>query len=232
MIMPDQVNPPVRLKGVGDRLWITFDATLPLEELKKEINRPFERLNTLAINARIILDAGEQGTDAALIYELGGYLKEKFHVGKVTGPPEKPQQDETHKRAGDLSNAWHNHRSEALIIAGRVRSGQKIQAEKHLVIMGDLNPGAEAIAGGDIIILGTLLGTAIAGQPDNEAAIIMAMDFRPTQIQIGGLAAAGDASTGNKGKTPEFAKIEQNKIMVMDYNTENPFKRLAWPEVR
>lgn len=230
--MPDQNKLPVRLKGVGDSLWVTFDPTLPVDKLKNELNRPFERLKQLAVNARIILDPGNDLAEDKLIETLGGYLKEQFHVGRVTGPPKKPQPDVNLKRASDLGDAWHSHRSEALILAGRVRSGQKIQAEKHLIIMGDLNPGAEAIAGGDIIVLGTLMGTAVAGQPDNEDAIIMAIDFRPTQVQIGGLAGAGNPNSQGNGKIPEFAKIDNNKIVILDYISENPFKRIAWPEVR
>lgn len=236
LTMPEKGKLPVRLKGVGDSLWVTVDADLPLDDLKNALDPPFERLKQLAVNARVILDPGSGQTGGNLIEELGGYLKERFHVGKVTGPPEKPQstvKPEVHrKREDDMGSSWHDHRSEALIIAGRVRSGQKLQAEGHLIIMGDLNPGAEALAGGDIIVLGTLMGTALAGQPDNEGAIIMALDFRPTQIQIGGLAAAGTSDFGGKGKIPEFAKIDQNKIIVMDYIGSNPFKRLAWPEVR
>ncbi len=230
--MPDHNNLPVKLKGVGDSLWVTVDDSLPVDELKNALHKPFERLKQLAVNARIILDSGNNPVDGKLIEELGGYLKEQFHVGVVTGPPQKPKPEVRNKRTEELGSAWHSHQSEALIIAGRVRSGQKLQADKHLIIMGDLNPGAEAIAGGDIIVLGSLMGTAIAGQPDNEGAIIMALDFRPTQVQIGGLAAAGSAGFGGSGKTPEFAMIENNKIVVMDYAAANPFKRFAWPEVR
>ena len=116
------------------------------------------------------------------------------------------------------------------MIAGRVRSGQKIETKKHLLVLGDLNPGAELIAGGDIIIMGSLKGKASAGQPDKEDTIIMALEFRPTQIQIGGFVAAGIPDTS--GKKPEFAFIENNAIVVDDYIKNNPFSRLAWPEVR
>ena len=119
---------------------------------------------------------------------------------------------------------------DTLVISGRVRSGQKVEARKHLVILGDLNPGAEAIAGGDIIVLGNLLGTALAGQPDNEKAVIIALDFRPTQVQIGGFIAAGIPSS--PGIKPEIARIEDNAVVVEDYIKASPFKRLAWPEVR
>jgi hypothetical protein len=76
-------------------------------------------------------------------------------------------------------------------MTGRVRSGQKICAKRHFLLMGDLNPGSEVVAGGDIVILGSLRGKAIAGHPDNPGALILALDFRPTQIQIGPYVAAG-----------------------------------------
>ena len=129
-----------------------------------------------------------------------------------------------------MGNSWHHYQNDGLVIAGRVRSGQKIQAKKHLIVLGDLNPGAEAIAGGDIIIMGSLQGKASAGQPDNEEAIIVALEFKPTQIQIGGFVAGGMADSAKN--RPEFAYIENNAIVVDDYIKENPFRRLAWPEVR
>ena len=84
-----------------------------------------------------------------------------------------------------------------------------------------------------VVELGTVSpvdGITSAGQPDNENAIIMALEFKPTQIQIGGFVAAGIAdSSGNR---PEFACVEDNAIIVDDYIKGNPFRRLAWPEVR
>ena len=116
------------------------------------------------------------------------------------------------------------------MLAGRVRSGQKVTAKKHLLIMGDLNPGAEVVAGGDILIMGILRGTAAAGQPGNEEAIILALDFRPTQIQIGGYIASGTSKS--PGTVTELAFVENNAIVVADYLKINPYGRLPWPEVR
>jgi len=226
-------DPPVKLKGVGDSLWVSVNPSLPFEQLKKELVKPFERLKHLAINARIIIDTGkddQENTDQ-LIEKIGNFLKTEFQVGHVTKPTTpKRSVNKNRVRQQDMGNAWHHYRNDGLLIAGRVRSGQKIQAKKHLIILGDLNPGAEVIAGGDIIIIGCLQGKASAGQPDNEEAIIMALEFKPTQIQIGGFVAAGIAdSSGNR---PEFASVEDNAIVVDDYIKENPFRRLAWPEVR
>ena len=224
---------PVRLKGVGDSLWITIDASLPVAQLKEELCKPFERLRHLAVNARIILDPGETLLEDSLLEDLGAFLQERFQVGRVARPPEpkdRPKAGTTAHPHAIKANAWVHQAEDSLVIAGRVRSGQKVEARKHLVILGDLNPGAEAIAGGDIIVLGTLMGTAAAGQPDNESAIVMALDFRPTQIQIGAYVGAGKSSCA--GKNPEFAYLDNSQFVVADYTGDNPFKRLARPEVR
>ncbi|MFP4226544.1 MAG: septum site-determining protein MinC [Desulfobacterales bacterium] len=222
---------PVRLKGVGDSLWVTIDPTQPVERLQAALIKPFERLKHLAVNARVIIDSGNSTDSDQLIRDLGEFLKERFQVGQVSKPPEKKKTVNKERiRNQDLGNAWHHYRSEALMIAGRVRSGQKIVAKKHLIIMGDLNPGAEVVAGGDILVMGTLSGKAQAGQPDNEDAIVMALQFRPTQIQIGGIVAAGLDSGGRDN--PEFAYIDDQAIVVDDYLSNNPFKQLTWPEVR
>jgi len=229
--MKNNKDLPVRLKGVGDSLWVSIDPLLPVDRLQNELIKPFERLKHLAINARVIIDPGDHKNCDKLIEELGIFLKTKFQVGHVSKPNVKKRgADKNRIRQQDMGNSWHHYRSDVLMIAGRVRSGQKIQTKKHFLILGDLNPGAELIAGGDILIMGSLKGKASAGHPDNEDAIIMALEFKPTQIQIGGFVAAG--SPDSSGKNPEFAFIEDNAIVVDDYIKNNPFNRLAWPEVR
>lgn len=222
----------IKLKGVGDSLWVTVDTARPVEALQNALVPTFERLTHLAANARVVIDSNsDDAVPEQLIESLGRFLKERYQVGEVTGPQANKKNGSKERiRHQDMGNAWHHYRSEALVIAGRVRSGQKIEAKKHLIIMGDLNPGAEAVAGGDILILGTLSGKAQAGQPENSSAVILALQFRPTQVQIGGIVAAGIAP--GEGGGAEIACVENEAIVVSDYIKDNPFKQLTWPEVR
>jgi septum site-determining protein MinC len=96
--------------------------------------------------------------------------------------------------------------------------------------LGNVNPGCELVAGGDIIVLGSLLGIAAAGQPDHLGAIVLALNFRPTQVKIGGIVAAG-LPASSQG-VPEYAYVEHGTIVVDDYLAANPFKRLPWPAIR
>lgn len=232
----DQEKTPVRLKGVGKNLCIIVDPAEPNENLIKEIARLLNGLKDQVVDSCVTIDAGNNDDHEELINELGGYIKNTFGVGSVARPEKKikvvkrPVKAEERLRIRDMEQSWHHYSTDVLMLSGRVRSGQRVAAERHLIIMGDVNPGAEVMAGGDVVVLGSLMGTAIAGQPDNEENIVFALDFRPTQIQIGSFVAAGLPSSPEK--IAEFAHVENGTIVVDNYLDVNPFGRLPWPQVR
>jgi septum site-determining protein MinC len=221
----------VRLKGVGDGIRVSLDPSQPLETLQTDLEIAFKRLKHMAFNAKVILEPKGQEDHKELIDALAAFLKKNFAVGSVTGPARKRVGSEERVRQQDLVQAWQNRRSEALIIAGRVRSGQNVTARKHLVLLGDVNPGGEVIAGGDILVLGSLCGTAAAGQPNHGEAIVVALDFRPIQVQISGVIATGFAARVSEGQT-EFARIKDGAIGIENYLEAGLFRRLSWPQVR
>lgn len=224
-----KTEPPVKLKGVGGGLWITIDPSRPEDLIKREVTTLFERLRNLAINAEVVIDTGGAKGHEALIKELKTYLIETFHVKTVKKPPEKRSVPVERIRQRDLSRSFNHHRSDVMMLRGRVRSGQKIESKKHIVIAGDVNPGAEISAGGDIIVLGRLKGKVHAGVPDNHNSIIFALEFNPTQVRIGSITAAGVKESSKSAA--EFASIDREGIVVQDYLKVNPFGKIPWPEV-
>ncbi len=74
--------------------------------------------------------------------------------------------------------------SETQFHKGSLRSGQKIEFEGSLVILGDVNAGAEILAGENIVVLGILRGMAHAGAKGNKEAIIAAASIESPQIRI------------------------------------------------
>jgi len=219
---------PVKLKGVGDGFWITLDPSYSEDILKSEIDKLFKNLKHLVLNSSVVIDVnGAKGHDD-LIENIKSYLIKTFEVSKVTKPTEKRSIPTERIRQRDLSKGWNHHRSDVLMLRGRVRSGQKIEARKHIVITGDVNPGSEISAGGDVIVLGRLAGKVHAGSPNDQTAIIFALEFKPTQVRIGEIAAAGiDEEFSAK---PEYACVEDDGIVVKDYMKVNPFRKMPWPE--
>lgn len=74
--------------------------------------------------------------------------------------------------------------SETKFYKGSIRSGQKMEFEGSIVIIGDVNDGAEVIAEDNIAVLGNLRGMAHAGAKGNEKAIIAASIINSPQIRI------------------------------------------------
>lgn len=77
--------------------------------------------------------------------------------------------------------------SETKYYRGSLRCGQKIEFEGSLVIIGDVNGGAEVVAGENITVLGTLRGLAHAGAKGNKKAIIVANAIDAPQMRIANL---------------------------------------------
>ncbi len=230
MQMEAHDTPAVSVKGMGGGIRVFIDPDAPRDIIENMLIQEFSRLGRLATGARVVIDPGTRDYDIELIQGLSKLLVQSFRVASVTLPSDDKEANDPVQGDEQMQKEASTHSGDVMMIAGRVRSGQKITAQRHLVILGDLNPGAEAVAGGDIIVFGSLMGSASAGQPDNEDAIIAALDFRPTQVQIGGYVAAGSSSS--KGRGPEYAHIEKNRLVVDDYVKNHPFKRLAMPQAR
>ena len=95
-----------------------------------------------------------------------------------------------------------------------VRSGQTVRHTGHVVVLGDVNTGAEIVAGGDIVIWGGLYGTAHAGALGDTSAVICALDMSPLQLRIGELVARPEDDDPRKPIAPEMAYVRGDRIVV------------------
>ncbi|MCD4785257.1 MAG: septum site-determining protein MinC [Candidatus Eremiobacteraeota bacterium] len=107
---------------------------------------------------------------------------------------------------------------ETLFVRKTIRSGQVIEHPGNFVIMGDVNPGAEVRAGGDIVIVGALRGIAHAGRnPETKSASISAFRFQPTQIRIKDKIESRFDKSITKHKKPVVAILDNGKIKYTVY---------------
>ena len=112
------------------------------------------------------------------------------------------------------------NREATCIIRHSLRSGQIERFfEGNVVLFGDVNPGAEVVAGGDVVILGRLRGLVHAGALGNIDSVIVAMNLVPTQLRIGHLITRPPQSGfGNKKILPEIATVENGNIVVKTFD--------------
>ena len=113
------------------------------------------------------------------------------------------------KRAFDKEIAM----SETKFHRGALRSGQRMEVEGSLVILGDVNSGAEVIASDNIVVLGALRGLAHAGAKGNKQAIIAAGLFDAVQVRI-----ANIVKEINRDEEPlhkqAYLSVEDDKIVI------------------
>lgn len=103
--------------------------------------------------------------------------------------------------------------SETKFHKGSLRSGQKLEEERSIVILGDVNSGAEVIASDNIVVLGTLRGLAHAGAKGNKQAIIAAGRLDTVQMRI-----ANIVREFNREEEPlrklAYAYVDKDKIVI------------------
>ena len=107
----------------------------------------------------------------------------------------------------------------ALYLRHGMRGGQKQVFDGDVILCGDVNQGAEIIAGGDVIVIGTLRGVVHAGYPDNKKTVVVALSLMPLQLRIGPLIAIPEEEQNHRGVIrPEVARILDDQIVIEPYN--------------
>ena len=100
---------------------------------------------------------------------------------------------------------------------GTLRSGQSIKSLGNLVVVGDVNPGAELIAEGNIVVMGVLRGIVHAGYGGDREATVTACRMAPTQIRIADIITRPpDEEVGNEW-LPETAYVHEGNIYIDGY---------------
>jgi len=110
-------------------------------------------------------------------------------------------------------------RESAVLAQRTLRSGRSVRHAGHVVIIGDVNPGAEVMAGGHIVVWGRLRGVAHAGADGDETAIVCALDLSPTQLRIAGHIATSPSRKGETG--PEMARLKNGHIVAERWNVRS-----------
>lgn len=106
--------------------------------------------------------------------------------------------------------------SETKFHRGSVRSGQKIEFEGSLVVLGDVNDGAEVIASENIVVLGALRGLAHAGAKGNKDAIIAAVTIEAPQLRISNIVKEREKEEIIDGTKKTYAYINENGEMILE----------------
>jgi septum site-determining protein MinC len=129
-------------------------------------------------------------------------------------PAETPAPVQDHGPDGGNAPLTAPVRNPGLLVhRGTLRSGDHLQAEGSVLLLGDLNPGARISAGGHVLVWGRLRGVAHAGRRGDTSARIVALQLRPLQLRIAGAVARGPEERPPEGLAEE-ARLEDGEIRI------------------
>ena len=139
-------------------------------------------------------------------------------VGGVPNPPPSPVEKTPYTNVKGLSR---NRSEETLLIKAPFRSGEFVDHPGDVVVLADVNPGAEIRADGDIVVLGTLKGLVHAGASGDARAVVIATELASPRIQIGPHEAVAPPPSKKKRKSaatrPVIAYVRRRTILVAPF---------------
>jgi len=107
---------------------------------------------------------------------------------------------------------------EFLIVRKILRSGQSIEFHGNVILIGDVNEGAEIKVGGSLFVFGILRGSVTAGLETRKDAIVVATNLKPERLQIGDYILNEDISK-RKRETVSVALVENENIVIYPYKS-------------
>lgn len=201
----------VIFKGTKDGVTVRFDADAPFEELCQQLEKKVEEAGKFFDNVK-----------TSLAFKGRSFTEEEeetlFHIITEHTSMEitflKTETSEL-KQISDLLEKEMAPHNLTKFHKGSLRNGQKIEFDGSLVIVGDVNPGAEIKASGNIIVLGQLKGMAHAGCKGMADAFVAAVYMAPVQLRIADIITRFPEENKKGPKPPEYAFIQQGQIFVM-----------------
>ncbi len=203
----------VQIKGIRDGLLAAFTAAA-WDDLCFALLAQIDERPSFFQGARLAIDVGSQILKVNHLVDLRDRLSERnVSLWAVIG--ESPTTEHTAQLLG-LATRISKPRPEetqradaaegtALYINKTLRSGKRIEFPGHIVVMGDVNAGAEIVADGSVIVWGRVRGMIHAGAKGDRTATICALDLSATQLRIATEVSA--LLKPQKSPKPEIASI-------------------------
>jgi len=225
--MSNHHRPMMQIKGIKEGLMVTLGEGEWID-LENALMEHIEEKETFFKGARMALDVGNHILRAAEMGALRDRLSNKG-IGLWAVISNSPLTEQTALMLG-MATRISTPRPErairpldtnlegesAIFVQRTLRSGFKVSHTGHVIVLGDINPGAEVVANGSIIIWGKLRVVVHAGVEGNENAVVCALDMMPTQLRIGSYVSI---PSQRKGKhEPELARIHNGQVIVESWN--------------
>ncbi|MGL4800569.1 MAG: septum site-determining protein MinC [Cellulosilyticaceae bacterium] len=216
----------VVFKGSLDGITVIIDEGAPFEEVLKDFEIKLENSKKFFEGVRVNMRFKGRALSKEQQEELMALLKKQniINVSFVHAF----EQNDTAKKADAMEWVMEELLKPNVSLThfhyGMVRSGQHLSYKGSVVVLGDVNPGGEVTADGNVIIVGTLNGKVHAGKDQAvKTPFVLAINMHPLQISIGDVVAQspeGEIVSRKKNQLPQIAYVSNNHIYVEEIDVK------------
>ena len=216
-------NKIVKLRGYRDGLHLIINPKVSLSEIEDAIHELLNNMNQPLAGASVHIDMNPSPLTSEDFKYLEKHLMETYDV-VVDGINISDEMGESPILAAPTMHSISQRLpaentldfDQAQVVRQTIRSGQTTSCpEGSAIIYGDVNPGGEVVAAGDIIVLGALRGNAHAGAHGRLSSVIIAMELVPLQLQIGSCVNRPPVGQKPRGY-PEIARVGAEDIIIVE----------------
>lgn len=205
---------------------VILDKNAAYEDVKNEVAEKFKQSANFFKDAEIALSFQGMELDQIQENELAQIITDSSQLKIMCIVDEDKAREVLFQKAIEERETVDNVQG-GQFYKGTLRSGQLLESDTSIIILGDVNQGAQVVAAGNVIVLGMLKGTVYAGANGNANAFVVALEMDPMQIRIAEIIARkADAETKKNSKwfnirkntevlvEPQIAYIQDENIYI------------------
>ncbi len=202
----------VKIRGSKHGISVKLDTKASYEDIKKDMASEFKGADKFLGEEKLAVSFEGAYLTEQQQEELVDIIHQNCSVHIVCIMDNNPEKEQRFQKTVQEAMTEFDA-STGQFYKGHLRSGQVLEFEQSVIVIGDVNPGASIISKGSIIILGSLRGTAYAGAAGKKNSFIVAMDMQPIQLRIADVFAR--ASDNSKSTSePRIAYVDEQNIYI------------------
>lgn len=214
----------VVLKSNPYGLILNLDPELPFDELCEGVAEKFRSSARFFKNATMALTFRGRVLTTEQELKLVETVVENSGIHVMCIVDEDEQSAEHYKKA--VTHALEKKREDdGQFYRGTLRSGQILETESSIVIIGDVNPGAQVISKGNIVVLGCCMGSIYAGASGDQNCFAAALTMKPMQVKIADKMARSaivkKKDTGEYPIEPKIVFIKDEHLQIKPISSES-----------
>ncbi len=214
----------VEFKGTKDGVIIYCLEGFTFEQTLAELSERLQQRAGFFADAQVRVNIGTRTLSEDEKERLAVTIRDnsslKFAGFQVVGEKAAALPDQ---RLDDWQRMEGVREDRCLVIKRTLRSGQSIRFAGSVVIFGDINPGAEVVVKGDIMVFGTVRGTVHAGAAGDREASVSALRLAPAQLRIADMYSRSPDEGELPPDQPECARISDGGIVINIIDTKTSF---------